>query len=188
MRSAIAVGADVYLRRPARADADEFTTCTRASVDLHAGYVDAASTETEFLAWLARGDRADTEQFLICTRDDDAIVGFTNLNTIIRGALQQAFASWAAFAGAEGAGRISAGVELALRVAFTALRLHRIEANIQPGNARSRALAVRCGFRLEGYSPDYLQIGGEWRDHERWAITEPEWRARAAAPSKTATS
>ena len=65
-------------------------------------------------------------------------------------------------------------MELVLDYAFSDLRLHRIEANIQPGNAPSIALARGAGFRLEGYSPRYLLIGGQWRDHERYAITADE--------------
>jgi ribosomal-protein-alanine N-acetyltransferase len=62
------------------------------------------------------------------------------------------------------------GLTLVLRHAFETIGLHRVEANIQPGNARSIALVERLGFRREGYSPRYLRIGGEWRDHVRYAI------------------
>ena len=72
---------------------------------------------------------------------------------------------------------MSEGLGLLLRLAFRRLRLHRLEANIQPGNAQSIALVRRAGFRREGLSPRYLKIGGRWRDHERWAITVEEWRS-----------
>jgi ribosomal-protein-alanine N-acetyltransferase len=69
-------------------------------------------------------------------------------------------------------------MQLALRFAFQELRLHRVEANIQPANKRSLALAKTAGFRREGFSPRYLKIGGRWRDHERWAILAEDVRFR----------
>ena len=77
-----------------------------------------------------------------------------------------------------GRGLMSEAVSLAVSYAFRELGLHRLEANIQPGNTPSRALAGRLGFRQEGFSPRYLKIGGEWRDHERWAILSEDWSAR----------
>jgi ribosomal-protein-alanine N-acetyltransferase len=72
-----------------------------------------------------------------------------------------------------------AGLELGLRFAFGPLGLHRLEANIQPGNESSVALVKGAGFRLEGYSPRYLKIAGRWRDHERWAILAEDRPRRA---------
>jgi ribosomal-protein-alanine N-acetyltransferase len=54
--------------------------------------------------------------------------------------------------------------------------LHRVEANIQPDNLRSIHLVRSLGFRLEGHSPRYLRINGEWKDHDRYALTVEEWR------------
>jgi ribosomal-protein-alanine N-acetyltransferase len=66
------------------------------------------------------------------------------------------------------------GMRLVIGRAFGTLRLHRLEANIQPANAASIALVRRLGFRKEGLSRRYLKIGGRWRDHERWAILAEE--------------
>lgn len=66
-------------------------------------------------------------------------------------------------------------VRLALRRAFEGLGLQRVEANVRPENEASRALVRRVGFRMEGFSPDYLEIDGRRRDHERWAILATEF-------------
>jgi [ribosomal protein S5]-alanine N-acetyltransferase len=76
-----------------------------------------------------------------------------------------------------GQGYMSEGIALMLQYAFKQLKLHRLEANIQPGNSASIALVKRAGFVREGYSRRYLKIGGRWRDHERWAIVYEDWKA-----------
>ena len=73
-------------------------------------------------------------------------------------------------------GYMTEALQLMLRHVFVKLKLHRLEANIQPENAASIALVKRAGFVKEGYSRRYLKICGRWRDHERWAILSEDWR------------
>jgi ribosomal-protein-alanine N-acetyltransferase len=108
-----------------------------------------------------------------------AIVGFFNLSQIARGSLQSAYLGYAVGRPFAGQGYMRAGIALVLRHAFVTLRLHRLEANIQPDNKASIALASGAGFRREGFSPRYLKIGGRWRDHERWAILAEDWHKRS---------
>ena len=66
-------------------------------------------------------------------------------------------------------------VALVLKHAFSNLKLHRVEANVQPHNTLSINVLKRCGFMKEGFSRNYLKISGRWRDHERWAIIKEDW-------------
>ena len=115
---------------------------------------------------------------LALRRSDDALVGVLNLSEIIRGPLQQAFLGYYAFAPHAGNGYMREALRLLLGHAFGELKLHRIEANIQPANTASIALAKGAGLACEGFSPRYLKIGGRWCDHERWAINADQWKAQ----------
>jgi [ribosomal protein S5]-alanine N-acetyltransferase len=169
----------VYLRTPSRSDRGEFLTLMRASRTFHRPWASAPTDEERFAAYLADARRLDFEAMLVCRFVDQAIVGFFNLSQIARGSLQSAYLGYAVGKPFARQGYMGEGIELVLRRAFLTLRLHRVEANIQPGNQASIALARGAGFRREGFSPRYLKIGGRWRDHERWAILADEWRDRA---------
>jgi len=164
------VTARVRIRPPVQGDMPEFVRAAQRSAALHRPWVTAPTTAQQYRDYLQRMVPPANYAFLVCRRDDDALVGVINLTHIVRGAFKSGYLGYYAFAGHEGQGLMREGLTLVVRHAFKVLKLHRLEANIQPHNAPSIALAKACGFRREGFSPLYLKIGGRWRDHERWAI------------------
>jgi len=112
----------------------------------------------------------ENSAFLVCRRDSGQIAGVVNVTNIVLGLFRSGYLGYYAFAGHEAQGFMREGLQGVVRHVFRSLKLHRLEANIQPANTRSVALVRACGFTKEGYSPRYLKIGGRWRDHERWAI------------------
>lgn len=169
----------VFLRPPAATDRDEFVSLMHASRSFHRPWATAPTDGERFAAYLSDSRRPDFEAMLVCRTSDLAIVGFFNLSQIVRRSLQSAYLGYAAGKPYAGQGYMRDGIQLVLRHAFMDLRLHRVEANIQPDNHASIALARGAGFRREGFSPRYLKIAGRWRDHERWAILADDWRRRA---------
>ena len=170
--------AHVYLRPPTARDRDALIDAYRRSAKLHRPWLSGPRDAAAFARYLKHVRQPTHASFLIRRVEDDAIVGVMNLNEIVRGVFHSAYLGYCAFAPFDGQGYMTEAMALLLRHAFTKMKLHRIEANVQPGNARSIALVKRCGFRLEGYSPRYLKIAGRWRDHERWAITVEDWRRK----------
>ncbi len=168
----------VYLRAPVAGDRDEFISLMVASRSFHRPWATAPVDGDRFATYLTDSRRPDFEAMLVCRRGDLAILGFFNLSQIVRRSLQSAYLGYAVGQPFAGHGYMREGIELVLRHAFQDLRLHRIEANIQPENHASIALARGAGFRREGFSPRYLKIAGRWRDHERWAILADDWRER----------
>ncbi|MEV5750051.1 GNAT family N-acetyltransferase [Actinoallomurus sp. NPDC052308] len=175
----------VTLRPLADREQDEFLELVAASGDLHRPWMTLPSTPQEFQAYLARYAQPGEESLLVCLRSTGAIAGLVNINSIIRGRFQNGSLAYAAFAPTAGQGYMTEGLELVVRYAFAQLRLHRLEAQIQPDNQASIGLVRRVGFRYEGCSPELLFIDGAWRDHERWAITNAMIDAVPADPHPT---
>jgi [ribosomal protein S5]-alanine N-acetyltransferase len=176
-------GARVALRVLERGDREPFLALARESRELHRPWTYPPERSDQFDDLYARSRRDDFACLLACPVEEPrAIVGVFTISQIVRGAFQSAYLGYYANQHHAGRGLMREAMEQVLDHAFGPLALHRLEANIQPGNQPSIALARGAGFRLEGFSPRYLLIGGQWRDHERFAITADE-RAAQKSPS-----
>jgi [ribosomal protein S5]-alanine N-acetyltransferase len=164
----------VTLRRPEAGMASRFLAAVRRSRDLHRPWVVAPDSLAAYRSYI---ERLETDQYLgyFVMSPEGGLAGVINVNEIVHGAFCSGYLGYYAFAPCTGRGYMRAGMRKVIARAFGVHRLHRLEANIQPDNARSRRLAASLGFRVEGFSPRYLKIRGRWRDHERWAITREEW-------------
>jgi ribosomal-protein-alanine N-acetyltransferase len=166
----------VRLERPSLDREREFLRAVRRSRRVLGRWAAPPGSPEAYRAYIRRRGTSTHQGRFVVLRSSDELVGVINLNEIVRGPLQSAYLGYYAFAPHAGHGYMSEGLTLVLRWAFGELRLHRVEANIQPGNEASLALVRRLGFRREGRSPRYLKIAGRWRDHERWALLAEEWR------------
>ncbi|HXN05106.1 MAG TPA: GNAT family protein [Candidatus Acidoferrum sp.] len=183
---ALEVGERVYLREPTSRDQAEIVVRNAASRALHRGLVTPPTDAKTFADWMVRCRQPNVQCFLVCRIEDGAITGVFTLSQIVRQLFQSAYLGYHALQPYAGQGYMTEGLQLVLRYTFITMKLHRVEANIQPENAASIALVKRAGFRLEGLSPRYLKIAGRWRDHQRWAMIIDDWRRlrrRPRAPS-----
>ena len=160
----------IVLREPRPVDQREFVAAVRRSASLHHPWVCAPGTAAQFRAYLARLRDPSNFGFLVRQRGSGALVGVVNVSNTVFGSFRSGYLGYYAFAGSDQQGLMREALRATIRHAFGTLKLHRLEANIQPGNVASIALARSCGFSKEGYSPRYLKIGGRWRDRERWAM------------------
>lgn len=159
----------VYLRKPEFADKSEVLDAYNRSSNFHKPWAYAPPSIDHYLA--------EEYRYFVCLRETNAIVGTFCISGVIRGWFQSGYLGYEAFFPYQGRGYMAEGLKLLLGEAFETIGLHRLEANIQPGNAASIRLVSRAGFEKEGFSRHYLRVGGEvWKDHERWAIINAEWQ------------
>ena len=164
----------VRLERPSVPAATEFLAAVDRSARLHAPWVAPPRSESAYRAYVKRARTPSHVGYLIRLRGTGELVGVVNISEIVRGAFRSAYLGYYGFVPYDGQGLMREALSLVIGQAFRRLRLHRLEANIQPSNGASLRLVRRLGFRREGYSPRYLKVRGRWRDHERWALLADE--------------
>jgi len=167
----------VIIRNPSPLDQAAFLQAVRRSRRLHHPWVTPPDSSAAYRRYLARGRETGQRIYLICGKEAEELVGTISLGEIVRGNFQSAYLGYYAFEPYAGRGMMRQGMALVIDRVFRRLRLHRLEANIQPGNEASIGLVRSLGFRHEGYSPRYLKINGRWRDHERWGLLAEDWKS-----------
>lgn len=169
-------GKKVFLRPPTTRDFLEFAALMKIQHVEFRGFVTRQVKRKWFNEFVSRWQGEDARSFLICRQPDGEIVGSIGVFNIVRRNANTAFTGYSIGARHVRQGYATEALQLALGFAFKILKLHRIEASIQPHNVPSLALVKRAGFRCEGLSRRLVKIGGRWRDHERWAILAEDWR------------
>jgi len=158
------------LSRATSADAADLIAANVASQAHHLPWVTSFTDQAGFDTWFARGRTGPNVGLVAREAASNQVVGIINLNEIVMGAFRSAYLGYYGMLTFARTGLMTEALRAAVNYAFNDLGLHRLEANIQPDNLASIALARRLGFKQEGFSPRYLRINGEWRDHERWAM------------------
>jgi ribosomal-protein-alanine N-acetyltransferase len=169
----------VSLRRLRREDEQPYLDAVRRSAALHHPWAYPPDTPDAFVAYAMESMMRVP---LVVVADDD-LAGVYTLSQIALGQFRNAYLGYYAFVPHAGTGAMRAAMPLVFRFSFGELGLHRLQANVQPGNERSIALLRATGWREEGYARRYLKVGGRWRDHIMFAILAEETAVRSRRTS-----
>jgi RimJ/RimL family protein N-acetyltransferase len=109
--------------------------------------------------------RVEDRRYAFGIWEDARLVGALSLSNVIRGPMLSAtIGLWLDY-DARGRGIGKRAIALACRTAFEELRLHRLDAGVQPTNLASLGALRANGFTEIGLARQYLLIGGRWTDH-----------------------
>ena len=168
----------ISVRRLRRDDERAYLAAVARSVRLHRPWAYPPDTPDGFAEYVAGS--AARIPLVVETRGE--LAGVYTLSQIVYGSFRNAYLGYYAFVPHAGTGSMRAAMPSVLRFAFDELGLHRLQANVQPDNARSVALLRATGWREEGYARRYLKIGGRWRDHLMFAILAEDVRPARRSP------
>ena len=161
---------EVRLRPLNTKDENAFMQGLRESRDLLKPWVQVPLSRKAFQHYVLEMNTADDRAWAVIRSDTRELAGVVELRDIFYGDFKNAYLIYYGFQSHLRQGLMRQAVQQTIHIAFKRLKLHRLEANIQPDNLASIALLRSCGFIKEGFSPRFLKKNGQWRDHERWAL------------------
>ena len=187
LRRKVRVEADrITLRLPQHGDWRAWTTLRDDSADFLRPWEPVWAQDhltrrafTNRVYWAARAEGQGTAlPLLMFRREDNALLGAITLDNIRRGPAQAGTLGYWVGAGFARQGYMREAIEAVVHHAFEQLDLSRIEAACLPGNAASRGVLEKTGFKYEGVAQSYLQINGRWRNHVLYANLRSDRRGK----------
>jgi RimJ/RimL family protein N-acetyltransferase len=115
--------------------------------------------------------------WVIAARQDDAVIGTCTLFRF-EPRHRRAEIGYSLRSDHWGKGLAAEAVALAVDWALRTLKLHRIEADIDPRNDGSRKLLQRLGFSSEGVLRERYFVGDEISDTELFGLLASDWASR----------
>ncbi len=175
-------GERVYLRAPQWQDYDQWTSVRFTNQEFLKPYEpkwsENALSEDFFKQRLEQQNKEVRAGrgafFLIFHRQNGTIIGGFNLNNIQYGAAHFASLGYWLDEKYLKQGYMHESAQLAIKYAFTVLRLNRLNAACLPDNEASINVLLKLGFEEEGLAKKYLQINGKFQDHRLFGLNNPQ--------------
>ncbi len=170
---------DRWLRIPEESDAEELYELTVANREMLAEWMPwAAGATAETTAEFIRSRRLElvsNRGFSALIVERDRIVGTVGFPHVNRDDRSCEIGYWLGRP-AQGRGTVTLAVRALIDHAFGAWKLHRVMIQAGVGNARSRAVAERLGFTLEGVLRQAERYpDGRYIDLAVYGLLAPEW-------------
>lgn len=122
-------------------------------------------------------------QWGLARRDDDRVIGTVTLARVDR-TNRRAELGFALAADHWGEGWMVEALPSVVEHAFTAMGLHRLEADVDPRNRASLRRLERLGFVREGHLRERWHVQGEIQDSVLLGLLVADWRAAGARPAE----
>ena len=176
----------ITLRLPTHGDYFAWTTLRETSVDFLRPWEPVWAHDhlsrrafTNRVDWAARAETQGTAlPLLMFRRSDNVLLGAITLDNIRRGPAQAGTLGYWVGAAHARQGYMREAIEAVVHHAFQQMDLSRVEAACLPGNAASRGVLEKTGFKYEGVAQSYLQINGRWRNHVLYANLRSDRRGK----------
>lgn len=170
----------LVLRRPTAADADDMHAYYgRDDVTEHLLHDSFSRPEVDDMLRRRRSDPPDPHVLNLVVELDGRVVG--DLVLFLKGdGRDMAEIGWVISPEVGGRGIATEAATAMAGLAFDHYGVHRLHADMDTRNERSRAMARRLGMRLELDARADFWSKGEWTDSQRWAVLADEWAARHA--------